>query len=111
EARRALRRWHEGWLTASAFAGRARFVMDDDTGHLTLFAERQALEQEAPALLIPEESEPELELLLDLDRRPPDEARRDRWRAYHAAAEPEHAGEWASAIVESVRLCITPGPE
>lgn len=111
EARRALRRWHEGWLTASAFAGPARFVIDDHTGHLTLFAERQALQQEAPALLIPEESEPELELLLDFDRRPPGEARRDRWRAYHAAAEPERAGEWASVIAETVRLCITPGPE
>lgn len=76
-----------------------------------MFAERQAIEQEAPALLIPEESEPELELLLDLQRRPPDEAARDRWRAYHAASEPEHAGDWATAIAETVRLCITPGPE
>jgi hypothetical protein len=111
EARRALRRWHEGWLTASAFAGPARYVIDDDTGRLTLFAEPQALEQEAPALLIPEESEPELELLLDLQRQPPEVAHRDRWRAYHAAYEPERAGEWASAIAETVRLCITPGPE
>lgn len=111
EARRTLRRWHEGWLTTAASAGPARFVIDDRTGHLTLFAERPVLEQEAPALLIPEESEPELELLLDLERQAPDEARRDRWRAYHAGPEAERAGMWASAIAETARLCITPGPE
>lgn len=110
EARRALRRWHEGWLTASAFAGRARFVIDDHTGHLTLFAERQALDQEAPALLMPEEAEPELEILLDLDRTPPAEDRRDRWRAYHTPHD-DGPGAWATAIPETIRLCITPGPE
>ena len=39
------------------------------------------------------------------------EARRDRWRAYHAGPEAERAGMWASAIAETARLCITPGPE
>lgn len=93
----------------SSVGGPARFVIDDHSGRLILFAESEAREAESPALLIPEESEPEIELLLDTGgaETAPTESQRDRWRAYHGA---ERRGEWGTASAESVRLRASPGP-
>ena len=105
-ARRAIGRWHEGRLASARIGADTQFVIDDSTGALILFSEPGALESEAPAMLIPDESDPEIELLLDL-RGQPGEAQRDQWRAYHGA---DRRGAWALGTVESVRLRISPGP-